>query len=562
MKISEEQHRRLDGQITYMRELRQPWWAVWQEISDYFLPRRYPWLIVTAANTQGRSGKAPSVRNSKLLGSTSTSALRTLATGMMNGITSPARPWFRLSLKYKKYEEPSHPVNVWLEAATKAMHKCMSGTNLYNALGILYLEWCAFGTGSMGIYENFDSVFRCRNFALGEFMITCDDEGQVDSHAREFIMPLYLLLRKWPDAELSPELLLKAKSDKPQERAHPVTVRHLIEKNKGEERFPGVRRSAKWREIYWVEGPEHMVLQAKGLDVLPTITPRWETYGADTYGSSPCMEAMPDVLQLQHLVKRRAQGLDKMVDPPMLAHSSLATKPKAFLPGGVTYVSTAELAQGARPTYQVNIPFQELHLDIEQTQQRIREVLFNDLFRMISDLQTVRSASEIDARREEKLVLLGPVLERFEAEGLRPTIERIFDIMDRADLFPPPPPELEGEEMEILYTGVLSDAQKAVGTVAVERWLAFIGNLVQIAPNVTQIPDYDEVTRYYADAIGVPAQLVKDKETAQAGMEQMDAAASLEQAATTGSQLAGGAQSLSATDVGGGQNALQALLGA
>jgi hypothetical protein len=33
----------------------------------------------------------------------------------------------------------------------------------------------------------------------------------------------------------------------------------------------------------------------------------------------------------------------------------------------------------------------------------------NDLFRMISELDTVRSATEIDARREEKLVLLGPV---------------------------------------------------------------------------------------------------------------------------------------------------------
>ena len=58
---------------------------------------------------------------------------------------------------------------------------------------------------------------------------------------------------------------------------------------------------------------------------------------------------------------------------------------------------------------------------------------------MISQLDTVRSATEIDARREEKLVLLAHFLERFENEQLDPTINRVFNICQRAGLFPDAP---------------------------------------------------------------------------------------------------------------------------
>lgn len=562
MNISERQHRRLEDTITLMRESRQAWWPVWQDISDYFLPRRYPWLFLGPPARPGQpSGRAPSVRNTRLLDSTSSRALRVLATGMMNGITSPARPWFKLALKNKKYKDPSHVVNVWLAAATKAMHTCMAGTNFYSSLGIMYLEFSAFGTASLGIYENFEAVFRCKNYPIGGFMISTNSEGKVDTHAREFTMPLDQIVEKWPEAVLPTNLKAKVNSANIQERKHPCIVRHLVEPNRGEERFPKVRRSAKFREVYWLDTPEHLILDARGLDEFPHVTPRWEVYADDVWGTSPCMEAHPDVLQLQHLVKRKAQGLDKMVSPPMLAHSSLASKPKAFLPDGITYVSSADLQQGARPTYQINIPFQELHIDITEVQSRIKEVLFNDLFRMISDLDTVRSASEIDARREEKLVLLGPVLERFESEALRPSIERIFGIMMRADLFPPLPPELEGEELDPEYTGVLSDALRAVGTVSIERWLAFLGGLTQMSPDVIQIPDFDEMVRYYADAIGVPPQLLKERQQASEDRAAENEMGVVERAAGIGQQLASGAEALSKTDVGGGVSALQTMMG-
>jgi hypothetical protein len=156
------------------------------------------------------------------------------------------------------------------------------------------------------------------------------------------------------------------------------------------------------------------------------------------------MDALGDIKQLQQEQKRKAQAIDKMVNPPMIADVQLKNQPASLLPGGVTYV-TGQNNVGFKPVYEVRPQIAEMQQDIAEVQNRIRSVFFNDLFMMISQLQTVRTATEIDARREEKLIMLGPVLERSQNEFMDVAIERVFAIMLRAKLFPPPPPNIQGK---------------------------------------------------------------------------------------------------------------------
>ena len=90
VKIPVPLHNQKKGLLIGLRTDRLPWWKYWREISDYLLPRRYVWLLT---NNEYR---VANVRNSKILDATGTTAARILASGMMNGVTSPARPWFRL----------------------------------------------------------------------------------------------------------------------------------------------------------------------------------------------------------------------------------------------------------------------------------------------------------------------------------------------------------------------------------------------------------------------------------------------------------------------------------
>ncbi len=69
---------------------RSSWRSQWIEITDYMLPRRGRYLTDESQNTRGRK------RTTKIVDNTAGLALRTLSAGMMSGLTSPARPWFRL----------------------------------------------------------------------------------------------------------------------------------------------------------------------------------------------------------------------------------------------------------------------------------------------------------------------------------------------------------------------------------------------------------------------------------------------------------------------------------
>ena len=172
-----------------------------------------------------------------------------------------------------------------------------------------------------------------------------------------------------------------------------------------------------------------------------------------------------------------------------------------------------------------------------------------------------RSATEIDARREEKLVLLGPVLERFENEALDPAINRVFSIMNRAGLLPPAPRSIQNAKLEIQYVSILSAAQSAVGVIPTERFLQIIGNVSAIYPKALNIPNWDELLIDYGRDIGVKAKNINSRDDIASLGEQDDQRAAMASGLEAAQGAAEAAKNLSATEVGGGANALQQILG-
>lgn len=549
--ISEELFNKKKSTLEAMRADRRPWWEHWREVADYFLPRRYVWLLSRDEQRQVKS------KNPFILDATGTMAARTLASGMMNGITSPSRPWFRLRIPGMT-DDQNRAVRLWLDEVERRLMTIMGQTNFYNAMGVLYLDLGVFGTAGMLIYEDFKNVFRCYNSALGEYYIAQDDRLLVNTFAREFIMKVHQVVGRFGDEYLSARVkdAWKAGGGRLQED---VEIVHLIEPNDPRDGLVPDRFA--FRELYWENNSnEGKLLAVAPYNELPGVFPRWDIVGNDAYGSSPAMDALPDVIQLQHETKKKAQGLDKMVSPPVVADIQLQNKPTALLPNGITYVSSASQV-GVKPIYTVAPPIAEMTQDILDIRGRIQEMFHNDLFRMIADLDTVRSATEIDARREEKLVLLGPVLERFEVEALDPALLRIFNIANRAGLLPEPPEEVQGAEIEVQYVSILSAAQKAVAAIPTERWLQLIAQIGPIAPSVLNVPDFDEIVRDYGRDIGVKEKYMRDKKDSDSDTAAQREQANLQQQVETGKVAAEGAAALAGTVAGQGSQALQQVLG-
>jgi hypothetical protein len=552
VKISIKSHEAKRQLIAGLQNDRLPFWRLWRELADFFLPKRYVWL------QSSKERRVRDARNPFILDNTGTQAARVLAAGMMNGITSPARPWFNLRIP-GFLDDPTSAIRLWLDEVTRRMLLVLGASNFYNSMAVLYLDLVVFGTGAMLIYEDQSNIIRCYNPALGEYYLGQDSRLSVNCFAREFSYTVRQTVEQWGIENVS-------QATKSQWNAgganlmNEVKITHLIQPNDGSEK--GSKSTAlPYYECYWETGaPAGEVLAETGFNELPGIFPRWELTANDSYGTSPAMDALGDVIQLQQETKRKAQGLDKVVNPPIIADIQLQHKPTALLPNGITYVAGANNI-GAKPLYQIAPPLGEMTADIRDVQTRIRETFHNPLFNMISQLDTVRSATEIDARREEKLVLLGSVLERFENEALDPALTRVFHIMFRAGLLPEPPEELDGSEIEIEYVSILSTAQRAVAAIPTERFVGLIGNIAAAVPSALNIPNWDELLLNYGEAIGVQARDLNSRAQIAAAKQAQAEQLAAQEAAVQGEVLVQGAKTLSETDVGGGANALQRLLG-
>lgn len=550
MKISDEAADKLVGTLASMRSDRQPWWEHWREVADYVMPRRYVWL--QSANEISRIKS----RNPYILDATATTAARILASGMMNGVTSPGRPWFKLRVAGFK-DTKNDAINIWTEEVTSRLMMIMAESNFYNCMAVLYLDLVVFGTAAMLIYEDRESVIRCYNSALGEFYLAQSARQQVNTFARELNYKVHQVVERWGIDNCSKRVQddWKKGGAALQNNVH---LCHLIEPNIGKDT---VAKSFPFRETYWEKGANKgEVLARTGFHEFPGVAARWELLGNDVYGSSPAMDALGDIIQLQHETKAKGKSLDYMNEPPMLVDVQLQNRPNALMPRGVTYVSGINNV-GAKPAYQIQPPINEITLDLREIQSRIKEIFHNPLFNMISQLDTVRTASEIDARKEEKLVLLGPVLQRFENEALDPAIARIFNIALRNGLLPKPPPELHNTDIEIQYVSILSSAQRAVGVAPIERFLGVIGNVSAVYPKAISIPNWEDLLYNYGRDVGVPAIAINSPEKAAELGKASDERIAAQEAGANGLALAKGAQTLSKTEVGGGANALQALLG-
>jgi hypothetical protein len=552
--VSEAYRKYAQERIEALRTVRMTWFLHWRELSNHILPRRYKWLI--SANDRSRGAEI----NTNIIDSTGTLAARTLASGMMNGITSPTRPWFKLRIE--GYEE-DYAVQSWLSDCERRMLTVFQASNFYQAMATMYFDLVVFGSGCIIIYENYDNIIHCFNPCLGEFFFDLNNNLEVGTVAREFTLTYSQMVEEFGEEKVSVEV--RRGYEQGALKSHEKKIGHIIERNTSG--FSIVPSKFPYREVYWEIGsPNNSLLRANGFYDWPCMTPRWDVQSNDPYGRSPGMDALGDIKQLQKETLRKAQAIDKMVNPPMLADVQLKNQPMSLLPGGMTYVSgLGRDREGARPIYTVMPPIAEMMQDIREVQQRIKITFHNDLFTGITDIQTVRTATEIDARREEKLVLLGPVLERIQSahEGLGSGIDRVWGIMWRGRLFPDPPPTLLGAptNIQVDYISMLAMAQKGIATAGIEKLWGFAGNLAAVRPQILDKLSEDQTIDEYAAALGVsPKIIVSDEDAAatRAARAAKEEAAQAVELAATGAE---GAKTLSETEVGGGANALQLMLG-
>lgn len=552
-----DEYKRANRIALSMKEHRQKWDPDFVELSELILPTRGLFNRDPAHRERAQEGKVGNL-NRKMLDSTPRQALRILQSGMQSGLSNRARPWFRLKTGDTALNQRP-AVRDYFDAATREARSLLASSGLYNMLHTGYGDLGTYGTECALLSLDPMRPLSGMQLVPGSYWLGASGQNEIDTLYREYATTVNQVVGKFvykgerygkPDWTVVPERIKKLFDDGDIGSAlsisHMVTPRH-------EGMYGLAPKDKPVASVYWLcdaAGTEHhqktgRLLGVSGFDRNPISASRWEVMGESVYGVSPGMDASPDIRELMSKRREYAEMLRRANRPTMNAHTDLRNSSFSMLPGAVNFMS--DPAKGLVPAFQVDPQFQALGMDINETRERIWSAMYADLFMMISNLDRRQiTAREIDERSEEKLLALGPTVERQEYEKLNPLLENVFFYAAETGRLPPVPDELKDVDIEIEYTSMLAQAQRAVETGGLERLWAFAGNISAVKPDVLDKLDADQSIDEYSDMIGVSNGVVlpdeKVAELRQARQAQLERQQQLETMATMAPAINQGAQ--------------------
>lgn len=479
-----------------LKQERSSWEDLWRDIRDYCLP--------DLGCFSGEDATQGSKRYRKILDAEAIDCADVLAAGLLGGVSSPSRPWLRLTTMDPDLDK-NPAVKEWMTKVQDLLLLYFSKAECYNALHQSYLELPVFGTACTIVKPHPEQLISLQNLTIGEYWLAEDDYGKVDTMYRRLSLTAKQMVQQWGFEAVNNDVRQAFEKD-------PFTrfnVIHAIEPRI--ERNPDKRdnKNMPWQSVYFQEGVQDKVLSESGFRNFPALCPRWMTSGGSVYGRGPGAKALSAQKSLQRLHLRLAELVDYGTRPPILYPSTLKDQLSQFKPGGRVAVNPQE-APIIRSMWEVRTDPQAMLALIQSTRQDIQSIFFVNVFQMIAATanQTDRTATEVQALEQEKVMMLGPVLERLHTELLDPLVTNAFGFMVEYNMLPEVPEELYGRELSIEYVSVLAEAQKNASANGIVRTAQQIGLLAQINPQAVDKLDVDATIDQLADMNGVPPSLI------------------------------------------------------
>ena len=474
---------------------------LWRDCRDMFLP--VAGSFDECNNKNEAENKLKNYRN--LMNSIGIFAVERLSAGMMSGLTSPVRSWFRLTTDNSDLKDVKVVQN-WFYNVENVIRSIFLKSNVYRTLSQVYSESSVFGQAVFAVVEDNESVIRCIPFTCGEYCLSSTKGEQIDTIYRQLHLTVAEVISNFGLDNVSRPIALKYKEGR---LSDDVVIIHAVEPNR---LYTKTRITDKpFISVYFEKNnKEKPFLSISGFNHLPVIAPRWDIIANSWYGNAPANRCLSDALMLQKMQTDKIKMVELAADPPKIAPTSMQDLEVAYIPGA-TYYSDSP-TNVIRPLSEAKANINELENLILQCEQRIEKGFYNDLFLMIVQITKNMTATEVDERKEEKFLMLGSVVDRLQNELLKPLIDITFEIAYSKGLIPEPPDILQGTDLKIEYISLLAQAQKITQTGSITSFLQFVASLSQLAPEAVDKIDIDQSIDDYADFIGTPPSLVRSDE--------------------------------------------------
>ncbi len=489
----EEKFNYIKKRINQMEGSRGTWEDHWQEILDYVMPRK---ADITFKRTKGEK------RAEILFDSTAITASNLLAASLQGTLTSPSLQWFNIKLKEEQLNQ-DRGVQLWLEDCSKRMYEVFNETNFNSEVHEMYLDLVTIGTGALFVEEGnkgfVESKIHFNTMHIAEYYIQENVQGYVDTLYRRYKLSARQAVQEFGEDNLG-EKVLKAAKEKPDKMFNFI---HAVEPLEDYERALGKATTKLPFHSCHVCEEDKMIVRGGGYNEFPYLVPRWTKATGEIFGRSPSYNALPDIKTLNKAVEIGLKAWAKAIDPPLLVQDDGVIGRVRMTPGGITVVRN----DSAIKPLQIGSNWQITDMKENQLRTAIRQAYYSDQLQLQEGPQM--TATEVQVRYELMQRLLGPTLGRFQSEFLNPLIERVFNIMFRANALAPVPKIAEGQSLQVEFIGPLARSQRMEEAVAVERLYQLGMQLAQADPNILDLFDNDTAIRLRAELLGVPKTVLR-----------------------------------------------------
>lgn len=496
----------IEQRLHSAKAVRRPFESRWKELEEQFPGG---WQIDDDTDPSSKRQE----RNEAVYDSSAQLAVTRCVAGIMSNATSPARQWHKNTLDDQEALEDVE-VQRYLDEVTAIQRRALQKSNTYRVLPHIYREMVVGGTGAAIVLPDFNNVVHLHPLTTGSYWLATDSRQKVNACYRQVWMTVGQMVERWGKA--CPADVLNQWDTNQRDAWHRVI--HAIEpRTKRNTRSP-LTTDMPWSSVYFCASSTNKdagILEEGGFKRFPVLAPRWRVEGDDVYGQSPCSDALPFVRQLQLQTLAEGKVIAREAEPPVQVPTALKNSEVDTEPNGRTYYDQTVPSGGVRRLIEQPSDVSWLRQTMLDVRQQIQQMLFLDLFQMLAmaGMDTKMTATEVAQRVEEKMLMLGPVMQNLHDELLVPLLDLIYYHLQDGGALPPPPLALQGRDFQPEFLSVLYQAQRAVSVNSYDRWLLLVGGTAQASadPSVWDIVDTDYIVKDAGLNLGVPAKAIRDQ---------------------------------------------------
>jgi len=473
--------------------------SYWQQLHDYF--------YVEAQDLNKSYYPGTELSHNELYDSNSLDAADILASGFMNYLTPQTTEWFDLEPAEESFKN-SRAIRTYFQDVRDEINLALNRSNYYPQKSEFFKKSGVYGTSIFFEEEDTQDAVRFYSLPAKQVCVVEDARQRVVEYYIIFEYTAEQAVTRFGFDKLPQEVQEAARGGRTDRK-----YQYLLYIGPRWDRDPRKTDAINMPIIsQWIDVQKKTTIMEGGYREMPATCHRFFKRANIVWGFSPAMKALPDTRVLNAIAKTQLRAAMKATDPAIAVPDNAFLLPFNMNPRGVNRYDKKALNSkddvfpiGAYGNPQIGMEMMEYRVN------RIRSMMFNDVFLAFQNLTKDMTVPEVMERVTEKMTLLAPAVGRFITDDLDHNIMRTLNILQRSGRLPNPPDELrDNPEYKINYISSLAKAQRSSEIRSLQTAMSMIGQIAQAAPSILDKMDTDKAANVIWEITNAPTQILRD----------------------------------------------------